>query len=151
MFSIHVYIGLKSTDVDRTLKAMRVDVGITGIQQYHSAVQMYSFVAGACVIVISCMLYVCMHCSMYVLQKYVMRACTGWPAAHLFRTAAAAASTATPAAWCTVSQVGEDSKARCIFMSYICIIAVATALDFHVKCFAVCRCAHRVDMVCIRS
>jgi hypothetical protein len=42
---------------------------------------------------------------------------------------AAAACTARPAAWFTVSWVGGDSKALFIHMSHICTIAVTTALD----------------------
>jgi hypothetical protein len=45
----------------------------------------------------------------------------------------AAAFTATPAVWLTVSWVGGDSKALCITMSHIRIGAVTTALNLHVK------------------
>jgi hypothetical protein len=45
------------------------------------------------------------------------------------RTCSTAAFTAAPAAWLTVSGVGGGSKALCIDMSHIRIMAVTAALD----------------------
>jgi hypothetical protein len=52
----------------------------------------------------------------------------------------AAAFTAMPAVWFTVRLIGGDSKALCIYMPHICIVAVTTALDHHIN--------NRCDIIC---